>query len=320
MDYDNIQLRYKEFLNAAINAAGMAIQKYFTVGLQAEFPVFRWIQTKIQYPAFQQLCFGYKNQIFSVLIAMDSEDGFFINNQDIENQLKECKANNMVATLIGIKEGTYKVSYPGTHLVYSDSRNLVRLESFDFSSRQELSAWELRNLGIHHVVDELQKRGATIGGICDLPLIDPQIWFEWKGEQSYALVRPYIGPTKPSFKLNINILGKLVKYVGYYAEVGYIPMTEGEKTLYRGEGFYMTQPTIIPIQDAVSTKEDIFEENLYDVVKGKPEIESLSDQILRETHEFIQTIEDFNFKEFQDLMPLLRPLEHIRIRSGFVLD
>lgn len=47
---------------------------------------------------------------------------------------------------------------------------------------------------------------------------------------------------------------------------------------------------------------------------------ALVEHIVRSTNKYIEAIHNFNFKEFQDLMPLVEPLKHISIRQGYVLD
>ena len=51
-----------------------------------------------------------------------------------------------------------------------------------------------------------------------------------------------------------------------------------------------------------------------------PRTKALVEHIIKSTNKYLEAIEGFNFKEFQDLMPLIEPLKHISIRQGYVLD
>ncbi|MCR5760748.1 MAG: hypothetical protein K6F82_01925 [Sphaerochaetaceae bacterium] len=119
--------QYMEYLPKALVIAGEAIDKYFR-GISEGEHDFRWIQVTLEYPAFQHLCFGFKNQIYSVIIAiLDEENKIVIDPTLVENQERECLYNNMLPCMIIIRNGRVVTEFPlvntGT-LDYKDTESV----------------------------------------------------------------------------------------------------------------------------------------------------------------------------------------------------
>ena len=253
------QMAYEEKLSTGLRASGWYIQKYFR-NQGIEFPDFKWIQSELNYPAFQHLAFAYKGNIYSILMEFVNSDGNHILPQDIKNQICECKKNDMIACTIPLDYETYEPLLEGNHLISTETR-----ENISFGERKGnvvMSAWEINNFGVSIVKDQLRKEGKKIISSCDLLTVEPQIWFENEfGKRCYVIVNIISGntPEAVNYKLNHQLLLELLNYDGYYAEVGIFPsdaiaydsegkivplgkrdsMTDPKEILFRGKGFYI---------------------------------------------------------------------------------
>ena len=253
------QMAYEEKLSTGLRASGWYIQEFFrSQGI--EFPDFRWIQSELNHPAFQHLAFAYKGNIYSILMEFVNSSGNHILPQDIKNQIRECKNNDMIACTIPLDYETYEPLLDGNHLISTETR-----ENISFGERKGnvvMSAWEINNFGVSIVKDQLRKEGKKIISSCDLLTVEPQIWFENEyGKKCYVIVNIISGntPEAVNYKLNHELLLELLDYDGYYAELGIFPsdgiaydsegeivplskrdsMTDPKEILYRDKGFYI---------------------------------------------------------------------------------
>ncbi len=187
-------------------------------------------------------------------------DGNHVLPQDINNQIRECRNNDMIACTILLDYETYEPLAGGNHLISTETR-----ECISFSERKDnvvMSTWEINKFGVSIVRNQLRKEGKKIISCCDVQTIEPQIWFEDEhGKRCYVIVNTISGntPEAVNYKLNQQLLLKLIDYDGYYAEVGVFPsdaiaydsdgkivplskrdsMTDPKEILYRDRGFYV---------------------------------------------------------------------------------
>ncbi len=218
--YEGWQHSYEEKLSTGLRSAVWHMQEYFR-NQRIEYPDFRWIQSDLNYPAFQHLAFAYKGNIYSVLMEFVSEDGNHILPQDIKNQIRECSKYDMTACTIPLDYETYKPLVEGNHLISTETREAITISERE--GNVVMSAWEINNFGVSIVKDQLKKEGKKVIGCCDLPAIQPQIWFEdEQGKKSYVVVNTISGntPEAVDFKLNRQLMLEFINYDGYYAEVG----------------------------------------------------------------------------------------------------
>lgn len=231
---------YIRLLPTGLRAAGWYIQKYFQdKGIGC--PDFRWIQTTLQKPAFQHLCFAYGGNIYSVLIEIQTPQGNYISEQDTDNQIRECADNDLTACIIPLRIADFKPVVSDVHLIATDTRLPIIMQKR--SSPVPMSPWEINSLGVQIVRDEIVSQGNKLLSYCDVLHIEPQIWYEDRyGKRCYVIVDAVvgIGTKNPEHKLNHNLLMKFIDYDGYYAEVGISdPMDMTSTTLYRDSGFYI---------------------------------------------------------------------------------
>lgn len=182
---------YYKWLPDAVRNAAYFIQRYFTVERSYDFPDFRWLQTSVQDQGFQHLCFGFKNQVYSVIVAMELPDGkATVKGSLIKRQIQVCKANNMIPCLILMNYSDYSVStryvVPGPDSVplfssYNiDHVHHVDVNPFlmDLEAPVAMSDWECLNLAVQVVAAGIREEGGRILSVCDTPEVWPNICYK----------------------------------------------------------------------------------------------------------------------------------------------
>ncbi len=227
--------------------AGSAINDYFKKFHKGGSD-FRWIQTTLQYPAFQHLCFGFKNQVYSIILALVDPDGrIAVDPRFVENQKRECRKNRMVACMILIK-GDSVVSlfptapFPLTSTYYLDGMEDIDVSpgAMDLDTKMELSEWEVSSIGVQVVRDSVVKEGASILSYSDIVDISPNLWFEKDGKKSMVFIKTkgngYSVNYEP-IRLDKQRKRQFSQYGCYSAEIE-IRSASGNH-LFRGEPFFV---------------------------------------------------------------------------------
>ncbi|MBP5306783.1 MAG: hypothetical protein J6Y79_01885 [Paludibacteraceae bacterium] len=250
----NWEEEYEKKLPAGLRAAGWFIQKYFQ-DRNIKYPAMRWIQTRLTYPAFQYLCFAYAGNIYSVLIEFYDGNASYVLDRDLSNQIRECKANDLIPCTIVLRSDNYEPVIDGNHLILSDKHTPVAFKKREGDVR--MSAWEINNFGVSIVMQDLEKEGNKIMSFCDVLNIEPQIWFEDKnGNRCYVIVNTISGSTKENteYQINHNLLMRFINYNGFYAEVNILPndliaKDENGRVLMPSERFDSKNPKEILYRD-----------------------------------------------------------------------
>lgn len=250
---DNRMSEYLYKLPTALQSAGWTIQKYFK-DEGFDMPVFRWIQTTLQMPAFQHLCFGFKNLVYSVLIViLKSDRSLMFDEKDVRNQLRECKANNLIPCIIMLNDNTFRpvlqsFSFPlmSTYKLIANAKEQpVKPGFFNTAEDVEMSPWEINSFGIQVVRDDVEKSGGKILSYSDVISVHPNIWFEKEGRRAMVFVEVHAGTqfnTEPVV-MSPKSKAKLRIYDCYKAEVklGW-DWTDEHRKLMRGEPSYVSYP------------------------------------------------------------------------------
>lgn len=202
---------------------------------------FAWLRKELTSPSFDDMNFKYKNQVFSLLVELKT------NNKNIlpENRKKifyeECKNNNLIPCLFPIDAKTLTPLGKGWNLYNLITNDYIDPLKIATDDEIEMSDWEFNNFAIFNVLQFLNKNGYKIHSFCDAPGIIPQIWFKDKNRKpAWVIVKYYFYPTKyEDVKINeVDRVAAMVKqYDGYIAKVGLMPI-EKNKTC-RGAGFYL---------------------------------------------------------------------------------
>lgn len=269
--YENLPLSYQ--------TAGQSIQSYISeMGLK--YPEFSWIQTNLISPSFQHLCFRYRTNVYSILVAMHgftSKDGkdidyVIVSEQDYNNLLRESENNNFIPCIIPIAARPQRPLTVKPYLIHAVTGECICIENQFIQENIPMSDWEINNMGIQTVLRYLKEQNYRITSYCDLVGIEPQIWFENNGKKSYVIVRSIpIGKRKNIFEINGNYMARLTEYDGYFADVLFAsssPILKDEKGdivplskrdgdedvwMWRGDSFYCTFIGLQDIETAIET-------------------------------------------------------------------
>lgn len=261
-----------EIFLRARHIAGSQLQDQFNANNQKSVNSsndgFKWIKAELTYPSFDNLTFAYKNSVFSVVIELiDDKGSSFIKQQkdrlltaSEENNLIPCtfrlyfkeKADNFISRLMGNKE---QLDYELTPLKQGwnlyDARTSQAIDPLNLASNEKtlMSKWELSNFAIQIVRNDLEKEGNQILSFCDLPEVNPQIWFKnKKGETGWVIVKHTKNENETDYKEWVGLEDRspqLKPYDGYFASVQLVPsvgwngVSEFPANLFRGDGMYV---------------------------------------------------------------------------------
>lgn len=261
-----------EIFLRARHTAGLQLQDQFNANNQksvnSSFEGFKWIKAELTYPSFDNLTFAFKNAIFSVVIELIDDKGSSFTKQQKDRLLKACEENNLIPCTFRLKFEQKTDNFLGRLMGNKDRLDceLTPLEQgwnlFDARTNQRInplnnasnektrmSKWELSNFAIQIVRNDLEKEGNDILSFCDLPEVNPQIWFKNKnGETSWVIVKHIKNENEKDYKKWVGLEDRspqLKLYDGYFASVQIIPsfgsngVTEFTSDLYRGDGMYV---------------------------------------------------------------------------------
>ncbi len=198
---------------------------------------FHYIRTALTCPRFDDISFGYKNKVFSVLL--DFVDDMLISmtpGRCVDTLIDVANDNDLVPCLFKIRMSDMKPISDGWNLFHAVTKNLVIPEIIADGKTARISEWEYNNWAINVVMDYFDNDNGKILSFCDAPGILPQIWFENNNnEKCWVLVKysvyPNIAEMDEYFVPPRMILG----FKGYFAGVSFCYADERhpEKQLFR---------------------------------------------------------------------------------------
>lgn len=258
------------------------LNKYFKDLCPNEF---RWLQTFPHEIRFQDLCLAYKTHVLSITVGLylpDGKDGkkYFTNEQQLKNMLRESKENHLTPCLF-LLDPDGRRHFDGPNLVDPTTLEPIDLDNITDGSNGIMSPWEIRNLGISHACDYIYNLGCTDIKYCDVPNIEPQLYFTYKGESCFALVRTVLcGDIDKKFVINKNMLANLPGVKGYFIDVRMNSLFGGsgmfdDKVLYRGMLYVQRKEGEAPVSN---------------VAFSQPELKTLSDAV--KEYDFIEMVGD----------------------------
>lgn len=208
--------------------AGMQLQEQFNRFNQfappSPLPAFHWVKAELTYPSFDHLSFAYKNTIFSVVIEVwDGTDSSFTEQQR-ERLLDACRANQLIPCVFSIDySDELEPISDGWNILHAETRAPIDPLLISSEDPVVMSAWELTNFAIQVVRDDLKKQGNEVLSFCDLPKVNPQIWFRdnegkicWVIVQYSTTKEPLSAQTWLGFEQSNEALKS---YSGYFAGV-----------------------------------------------------------------------------------------------------
>ena len=274
-DWGPFAQAYHNCISACCQVGSNSIADYFSF-LPSSSHDFGWLQYGPVRPAFQDLCFTYLSNTYSILVALHGfssadgkdDDRIVVFQQDYDNLLRESKKNNLTPCILPVAVRPGIPMLGGTHLINAITGDPIVIDRIRPSDRIPLSEWELNNLGVSFAINCLNKEGYQVKSYCDVVGLDPQIIFEKNGRTSYAIVRTVpAGRMDDKFVVNRNMLQRLKNLDGYFIdlhafEVPYIkengesniPMNDFDYSfteLFRSELYAFNKFEMIEIKKAI---------------------------------------------------------------------
>lgn len=261
-----------EIFLRARHIAGLQLQDQFNTNNQksvnSSYDGFKWIKAELTYPSFDNITFAFKNSIFSVVIELMNDEGSSFTIQQKDRLLKACEENNLIPCTFRLKfrektdnffgrlkgnkdQFDYELAPLEQDWNLYDARTNQRINPLNVGSNEKtrMSKWELSNFAIQIVRNDLEKEGNEIISFCDLPEVNPQIWFKnKKAEVAWVIVKHIKNENEKDYKEWVGLeyrSPQLKPYDGYFASVQIIPsvgwngVTEFTSDLYRGDAMYV---------------------------------------------------------------------------------
>lgn len=250
------------FLRAR-HMAGVQLQEQFALhnktNVNSSYDGFKWIKAELTYPSFDNLTFGYKNAIFSVVIELIDNTGTSFTRQQKERLLKACEENNLIPCLFKIKlqekpknlfgrilgnknQEDYELTVVEQGWNIYDARTNQKIVPLMLASDKQtkMSKWELSNFANQIVRSYLEKEGNQILSFCDLPEVNPQIWFKDKqGNKGWVIVKHITNNYDLTYRQWVGLEDKnpqLKPYDGFFASVQFFSINTNSTTdLNRGD-------------------------------------------------------------------------------------
>lgn len=235
--------------------AGVQLQEQFSLVNQlaqvAPQDAFRWIKAELTYPAFEHLTFAYKKSIFAVIIEVRNGNESSLTDQQVNRLQAACLANNLIACVFVIEiDDALAPANSGWNLIDPQTREFINPVAVAEDGPVEMSAWEMSNFSIQVVRDYLEKQGNEVLSFCDLPEVNPQVWFQnsdgqvcWLIVQNTTTDTPLLASDWLRFEESNPALKP---YSGYFAAVRIKSM---QQVLFRGAGMMVDFKGIEKIYD-----------------------------------------------------------------------
>jgi hypothetical protein len=236
-----------EIFLQARQIAGFQLQEQFTFynkgkEIYSSNHGFKWIKAELTYPSFEHLTFAYKNSVYAVVIELIENTETSCSIQQKERLLIACTENNLIPCLfkVNIQEANNKMfktnnsNYSQDDFVLNsveqgwnlfDPISNKRIDPLTLSSEEPaiMSKWELSNFAIQIVIADIVKEENQILSFCDMPEINPQIWYKSKeGRVGWIIVKHITNDGDLDYKKWVGLEQKneqLLPYDGYYALV-----------------------------------------------------------------------------------------------------
>lgn len=239
-----------ELFLEARQMAGGQLQEQFRQFNNSPLPTrykgFTWIKAELTYPSFDHLTFAFKNSIFSVLIELIDEDGSSLTDIQKDRWTKACTVNKLIPCLfkiqcVALNNGFDLNPMNGVWNLY-DVEGGELVDPFELATEEpmEMSDWEIRNFSIQVVRNHIEEKGHEVLSFCDLPEVNPQIWFRDLEEKISWVIVQYSTekeiPKADSWKDFEQTNEQLLPFDGYFAG---IQISSEKATLFRGEGMFV---------------------------------------------------------------------------------
>lgn len=153
---------------------------------------FKWIKAELTSPSLDCLVFAYKNAVFSVNLELINNPDTLLNRKMRQSWIEACERNDLLPCLFRLMAQHNKLEPAKNDWSLFDARNGAEIDPIAVASDEpkEMSSWELHNFSIQVVKSEIEKLGNEVFTYCDIPEINPQIWFkDLNGNMNWVIAR-----------------------------------------------------------------------------------------------------------------------------------
>jgi len=252
------------FLNAR-QITGIQLQEQFKIfnkgKVDSSYDGFKWVKTELTYPSFENLTFSFKSSVYSVIIELIDNTGSSFSLKQRERLLNACAENNLIPCLFKINlreksknlldfmssnniQDEYELSSleQGWNLFNARSNQKINPSTLSSEEPTKMSKWELSNFAIQIVRTDIEKEGNEVLSFCDLPEVNPQIWFKDKqGNVGWVIVKHITTEIDLDYRKWVGLEQhneQLLPFDGYYASIQFHSLkTNSMINLNRGDAY-----------------------------------------------------------------------------------
>ena len=237
------------------NAAGQHIQN------QSQGPLQSWLRAHLNPPFLEHLSFRLSNQLFYIRLQ-DVDDRLDVPGsvQGLLAIADGCAGNACIMPMR--KEGAeWSPTEPGWGLVYARSHLPVNPPDLISEDKIVMTDWELQDLAVQVVRDQLSKDGRTLMSWNGDPRVNPSIWFVGDAGPEWVIVRavryPETEASHPPNMADITAHFNKLGHAGQFASVAvasaddpFDPLAKingNVVPLYRGYGMHIRYEGLWPL-------------------------------------------------------------------------
>lgn len=184
-----------------------------------------WLRAHPYPPFLEHLSFRLGNQLF--FVRVDDVDGKTRGPGNPQGAISAAKMANGRACILPMKKklvGGWVADRPGWGLLDAETGKPVNPVVLVTDQKIEMSPWEVHDLAVQVVRDDLEKQGYQLMSWQGSPHVDPSIWFIGETQQpEWVVVRsakfPASGLSRPSNWHEIAAVCAKLSKTGHFAPV-----------------------------------------------------------------------------------------------------
>ncbi len=229
---------------ACWKAAGNHLNRQVDGGIQS------WLRAHPYPPFLEHLSFRLGNQLF--FIRIEDVDGRVLGPGSKRGLLSASKNGNGHACILPMRRmvagGTWVVDGPGWGLIDAETGASVDPVALVSDEKIEMTPWELHDMAVQIVRDQLKLEGVKLMSWQSNPTVDPSIWFVGKTKRpEWVVVRSATFPSnradRPTNWREIADGCARLSSTGHFASVAFVSASqpfgsskEAPVPLWRGHG------------------------------------------------------------------------------------
>jgi len=225
-------------------AAGTHLQNLAQGGLHS------WLRAELSPPFLEHLSFRLGNQLF--FVRLEDADGHLQVPGTLSGLLSVsagCNGSPCIMPMLR-QPGGWTATYPGWGLLHAETGARIDPPSLITDELIEMTDWELHDLAVQTVREQLEGQGREITAWQGNPQVDPSIWFLGDDGLEWVVVRvvryPELEASPPKNWQQIAVGCARLGKRGHFASVSvanaddaFDPGASPALPLWRGHGMYV---------------------------------------------------------------------------------